>query len=303
MDLTRAHEEWRFACQSRNHRPRSIVWNDHRVRQFTAWAATQDVREVEQVTTSLVHRFLASLSQDLSDYTRRGYAQAVKAFLNYCACEDLIPDKLPRRIAMPRVTQRVIQTFTPDQVKRLLSACEQEVYPWMHSRNRAIIAILLDTGLRASELCGLTLRDVHFSVTDSYVQVMGKGRKERQVGLGERSRGELHRYLYRHRNAPQDQQRVFLNQKGGPLLASGLHQLIARIRDYAGPEHFPGIRVSPHAFRHTFALAYLSGGGDCYVLSRILGHSQIGTTETYLRAFQSKMARRGQSVADTFWRA
>jgi site-specific recombinase XerD len=80
---------------------------------ITAWAVTQDVREVEQITAPLVHRFLANLSQGLSDYTRRGYAQSVKAFLNWCAREDLIGDKIPRRITMPRVTEKVIQTFTP----------------------------------------------------------------------------------------------------------------------------------------------------------------------------------------------
>ena len=181
MDLPERMREWRFACQSRNHRPRSITWNDHRVRQFTAWAATQDVREVEQVTASLVHRFLASLSQDLSDYTRRGYAQAVKAFLNYCACEDLIPDKLRGVIAMPRVTHKVIQTFTPDQVRRLLSACEQEVYPWMRSRNRAIIAILLDTGLRASNCAGLHCGSSS-EHDDSYLQVIGKGLRSGRSG-------------------------------------------------------------------------------------------------------------------------
>jgi site-specific recombinase XerD len=170
----------------------------------------------------------------------------------------------------------------------------------MRARDRAILAVLLDCGLRASELCGLTLRDVHFSAPDSYIQVLGTGRRERQVGLGERSQSELHRYIFRHRSAPEGQQWVFSNQKGGTLEPSGLHQLIARLRDWAGPEHFPGIRVSAHTMRHTFAVAYLSAGGDVYVLSRLLGHSQITITEVYLRAFQSKMARRGPSVFDTW---
>ncbi len=302
MDIAAAHEEWRFACLSRNYSPKSIRWNDKRIRDFTAWCASQDVSDVESVTAALVHRFLANLPTHLSDHTRKGYAQGIKAFLNWCAREDLISEKLPKRISMPRVTAKVIQTFTPGQVKRLLSACEREVYPWMRARDRAILSGLLDTGLRASELCGLTLRDVHFSVQDSYLQVLGKGRRERQVGLGERSRAELHRFIFRHRSAPEAQQRVFTNQKGGTLEPSGLHQLIARLRDWAGPEHFPGIRVSPHTFRHTMAVAFLSNGGDVYVLSRLLGHSQITITEVYLRAFQAKMARRGPSVADQFLR-
>jgi integrase/recombinase XerD len=301
MDTLRAHEEWRFACQSRNYSPRSVIWNEQRVGQFLNWCAGQGVGQIEDITAAHVHSYLATLPAHLSDYTRRGYAQAVKAFLNWCAREDLISEKIARRITMPRVTEKVIQTFTPDQVKRLLASCEREVYPWMRARDRAILAVLLDCGLRASELCGLTLGNVHFG-QDSYLQVLGKGRRERQVGLGNWSRTELHRYIYRHRSAPEAQQRVFTNQKGSTLEPSGLHQLIARLRDWAGVEHFPGVRVSPHTMRHTFALAFLAGGGDCYVLSRLLGHSQIGTTEVYLRAWQSKTARRGPSVADQFFR-
>lgn len=65
-----------------------------------------------------------------------------------------------------------------------MAACEREVYPWMRARDRAILAVLLDCGLRASELCKLKLQDVHFSADDSYLQVLGKGRRERQVGRG-----------------------------------------------------------------------------------------------------------------------
>ena len=278
-----------------------MEWNEQKLRRFAEWCAEQGVRDVEAITAALVNRFLIGLPDRFSDHTRKGYAQSVKAFLNYCAREDLIGDKIPRRITMPRVTEKVIQTFTPDQIKRLLATCEREVYPWLRARDRAIIWTLLDTGLRAGELCGLTLGNVHFG-QDSYLQVMGKGRRERQVGLGDRSRAELHRYIYRHRSAPASQQHVFLGLAGGPIRPSGLHQLIVRLRDRAGTEHFAGVRVSAHTFRHTFAVASLSAGMDCYVLSRLLGHSQITTTEVYLRAWQSKMARRGPSVADQFLR-
>jgi site-specific recombinase XerD len=297
MDIIAAGQEWQFAGRARGHSPRALGWNEQKLRRFAEWCATQDVRDVEAITAALVNRFLVSLPPELTDLTRKGYAQSVKAFLNWCAREDLISEKIPRRISMPRVTAKVIQTYTPDQVRRMLAACEREVYPAMRVRDRALVSVLLDTGLRAGELCGLTLGNVHFG-PDSYVQVMGKGRRERQVGLGERSRAELHRYIYRHRSAPESQQRVWVNQKGGPLQVGGLDQLLYRLKDWAGAEQFEGIRVSSHTFRHTFAVAYLVGGGDVYVLSRLLGHSQITTTEVYLRAYQSRMARRGPSVAD-----
>jgi site-specific recombinase XerD len=189
VDITAAQAEWRFACEARDYSPNALRWNDHKVRRFTRWCAEQGVTQIEDVTAGHVNRFIVSLPKDLTDHTRKGYAQSVKAFLNWCAREDLISEKIPKRVSMPRVTEKVIQTFTPGQIRRLLAACDQEPYGWMRARDWAIILVLLDTGLRASELCGLTLRDVHFG-QDSHLQVMGKGRRERQVGLGEQSRAE-----------------------------------------------------------------------------------------------------------------
>jgi site-specific recombinase XerD len=270
MDIIAAGQEWQFAGRARGHSHRSLDWNQRKLRRFSEWCATQDIRDVEAVTAALVNRFLVSLPPALTNQTRKGYAQSIKALLNYCAREDLVSEKIPHRISMPRVTAKVIETYTPDQVRRLLAACEREVYPAMRVRDRALVSVLLDTGLRAGELCGLTLGNVHFG-QDSYLQVMGKGRHERQVGLGDRSRAELHRYIYRHRNAPESQQRVWVNQKGRPLLVGGLDQLLYRLRDWAGPDHFEGIRVSSHIFRHTFAVAYLSRGAMCTSCPGYLG--------------------------------
>jgi site-specific recombinase XerD len=220
VDIIAAQAEWRYACEARDYSPNALRWNDHKVRRFTRWCVVQGVTQIEDVTASLVNRFIVALLRDLTDHTRKAYAQSVKAFLNWCAREDLIredliSERIPKRIATPRVTQKVIQTVTPEQIRRLLAACEREDYGWMRARDRAIIMVLLDTGLRASELCGLALKDVHFAADGSYLQVLGKGRKERQAVLGERSRAELHRFIYRHRSAPESQQRVFTNQKGG----------------------------------------------------------------------------------------
>lgn len=82
---------------------------------------------------------------------------------------------------------------------------------------------------------------------------------------------------------------MFLNRYGKPLTDSGIAQAIADIGKRAG---LSGVRVSPHTFRHTFARMYLDNGGDVYKLSRPLGHSEIGTTEEYLKNFKSRDARK-----------
>jgi site-specific recombinase XerD len=299
MLLSATHEAWHFEGTLARHSPRSLEWREQKLSRFVAWCAGQGLRDVESVTLPIVHRFLAELPPTLSDFTRNGYARVLKAFLHYCAREDLVPERLAKRIQMPKMPQKVIEVFTPSQIKLLMAAASHEATQVLAHRDRAIMAVLLDTGIRASELCGLTIEQVQFAPSDCYVQVMGKGRKERQVGLGERSRTEVHRWVHRYRTAQPDERHVFLNRNGRPLTRHGLDQLLYRCRDFAGPQHFASVRVSAHTFRHTMACAYLEAGGDLYKLSRLLGHTSVSVTEHYLRAFSARAARQGVSVFDT----
>jgi len=205
-----------------------------------------------------------------------------------------VSSKVANHVAIPRIEQQVIQTFSPEQVQALLRATERQLYD---VRDRAIVSLLIDTGIRASELCGLLLKHVWLDADDSYIRVLGKGRKEREVPLGRQSRIALRRYITRYRK-PRDpaEQHVFIARGGKPLTLHGLLQVIeqlgerTRIRD---------VRVSPHTFRHTFAVQYLLNGGDIYKLSRLMGHTSVKITERYLQSVSSKQARSGNhSVLD-----
>jgi site-specific recombinase XerD len=195
---------------------------------------------------------------------------------------------------MPRREQKVIQVLSAQQIDLLMRVAET-------TRDKAILAVLLDCGLRVNELCTLNLQNVHFTPQDAWLLVHGKRDKWREVGLGRKARRLLHTYIYRERHAPPNEAHVFLG-KHGPLTASGIDQLLYRLRDEAGAEHFTGVRVSAHTMRHTFAVHYLSSGGELYKLSRLLGHTSVTTTDGYLRAFRARDARRNsESVLDSMW--
>jgi site-specific recombinase XerD len=162
MLLSAICEAWHFEGTLAKHSPRSLEWREQKLSRFVAWCADQGVRDVEGVTLPVVHRFLAELPHTLSDFTRNGYARVLKAFLHYCAREDLVPERFAKRIQMPKMPQKVIEVFTPGQIKLLLAASSHEARQDLAHRDRAIIAVLLDTDIRASELCGLTLEHVHF---------------------------------------------------------------------------------------------------------------------------------------------
>lgn len=140
-----------------------------------------------------------------------------------------------------------------------------------------------------------TVDGTHLTTEDAYLVVNGKGRKQREVGLGKHSRQQLHRYIYRFRPHDSGLPDVFVTRDHKPLRPEALDRMLYKLRDRAGIE---GVRVSAHTFRHTYAVSYLKNGGDIYKLSRLLGHTSVVITENYLRAFEARDARRGLSVLD-----
>lgn len=264
---------------------------------FADWCEAQGLA-LEQLTSKHLRAFIEDVgkrpglkgSEHLQSSSVHWYAVSVKTFLNWCSRDEefaeLVSGKTLARVQIPRIEQTVIETFTPEQVQALLRATDKQLYS---QRDRALVSLLIDTGVREGEVAGLLLSHVWLDTDDAYIRVMGKGRKQREVPLGRQSRIALRRYItrYRHPSDPADQH-VFIARGGTPLTTHGVLQVIqqlgerTRIRD---------VRVSPHTFRHTFAVQYLLSGGDIYKLSRLMGHTSVKITERYLSSVSSKQAR------------
>ncbi len=296
MRLPDALTEYEYSILSRS--PATQAWYLQKLQAFLAWCAAHDLHELEALQAGHIRRYLATLAstpsektgRPLSTYTVHGYAQVIKGWLAWCQAEGLTERSAADRVDMPEVDEKVIETFTPAQVKALFAATIHAPTPRLEARDRAILAVLFDTGIRASELCGLTLDCVHLTPQEAYLKVLGKGRKEREVGLGKEARRDLHTFLYRYRHAPLDVPFVFLSRYGQPLNRNLLDQLFRRLGRAA---KLKGVRCSPHTARHTYAVRYLEAGGDIYKLSRLLGHTSVKTTEIYLKAYRAKEARKG----------
>jgi len=284
--------------------PKSRRWYGSKLTYFLKWCAQQDITEVAQLNKNHVYQFVAHLritpseryGRLMSSHTLHGYVRGIKSFLNWCVGDDLLSEKVTRKIAMPKRDEKVIAILSPDYITRLYAAAGQpdKRYPWFVDRDRAILAVLLDTGIRANELCDLTLDRTHLTADDAYILVNGKGRKQREVGLGIKSRQLLHRYIHRSRPTS-TYHNVFLTRASKPLGPEGLDRILYRIRDKAS---ITDMGCAAHTYRHTFAVNYLKAGGDVYKLSRLLGHTSVVITENYLRAFKSRDARVGPSVFD-----
>lgn len=165
-----------------------------------------------------------------------------------------------------------IQPFTEDQLNALFRASKRSRHP---KRDEAIVTFMVDTGVRASELCNLKFDDV--DIVSRKAIVLGKGNKHRAVYFGRETGRVLWQYVREVGIGGTDP--LFLSEKGGAFTRSGLKQLIERLGISAKIE---ATRCSPHTLRHTFAVMFLRGGGSVFSLKEMLGHTDLAMTNRYV---------------------
>ena len=232
------------------------------------------------------HRFTRPQGGHLSGHTINGYLRALQAFWSWLEREDLIEENPFARLKIPKAPKKVIPIFTEEQLRRLFAVIDTTSL--VGYRDYTIILILLDTGVRCSEITNLRLADVNLE--SRLLKVWGKGNKERLVPIGAKVQKALWKYLARHRPEPAMPRydHVFLTRDGHPLTKDRLEAIIERYGEKAG---ITGIRLSPHTFRHTMAVTFLRNGGDVFSLQRILGHSQLEVLRGYVNLAQADIAR------------
>lgn len=294
MQLREAMQGYMMDSQIERQSKAGLKLKEHRLAYFTKWCESQGVMMLESVmpthvkayiihVQSLTSKRLNGEERPFSPWTVRGHAKIVKAFFSWCKREGLLAESPAVRLPRIRIPQYVIQTFTPEQMGAMLQACDTSTS--LGYRDYAMFLVLFDTGIRVGELLSLTVDNVF----DGYLKVFGKGSKEREVGLGPTAARALWKYQHLHRKPANDfERRLFLSNRGKPLDKGTVWDVIQRAGQEAGVE---GVRLSPHTFRHTFAKSYLANGGDIFSLSRLLGHSDVKTTEIYLKDFRSSDAR------------
>lgn len=299
MDIRSTIQHFIADCEIRGLSQETISWYQKRLTLFTVkLEEASGVIRLEDVKIAHLRQFVQLLmstksgannprkpTEDrlLSPYTVRGYVRTLKVFFSWCYQEELIESNPSARLVQPKAPDYLIPTFTVEHIDKMLATCDVKTSEGF--RDYVIILVLLDTGMRVSELCGLRLADVH----DRYVKVLGKGRKEREIGLHPDVGRLLWRYINKTRSVMPGVENVFLGRAGLPLKTEGVSALLERVKKASGIE---GVRVSAHTFRHTFAKFYLKRGGELFNLSREMGHSTVQVTEIYLKDYRSTEARR-----------
>ena len=210
----------------------------------------------------------------------------LRAFLNFCVREGWLETSPLANVKPPRVEKRDPEVFTPEQVQQIIQHAGS-------ARNRAVVLLLLDTGLRGAELCNLAGRDIDMQSGAVHVR-MGKGRKNRTVYAGAHARRALARY-FAERGTPGPDDAVFLARTGNALTYGALSQMLQYLGQRAG------FRVTAHNFRRTFATEALRNGWDVYTLRDAMGHEDITVLRHYVRIAGSDVERsqRTMGVADS----
>jgi integrase/recombinase XerC/integrase/recombinase XerD len=212
----------------------------------------------------------------LSDYTVHGYVRALKAFSAWLEREERTARDVFARLKRPKLPETMIDVLTDEEIERLFATVNPKTA--LGARMHLILLILLDTGIRASELLGLQLEDV--DLKGEVFKVFGKGRKERIVPFGMATKQAMMRYISTYRPEPANMNigELILTAEGRSLSYKSLDQAIKRLGQKAGVP-----RLHPHLCRHTMAVKFLiNSNGDLMTLKRILGHTSVIVTEKYL---------------------
>lgn len=246
-----------------------------------------------------VRRFLYQLriEEELAPKSVKNAWIGLSAFFTWLEGEMGVEHVIRRyKIKMPKAESRAIIPLSKVEVRELLLACERTAV-WdgekragattlrsTRVRDRAIVLVLLDTGIRASELCDLELRDV--DVKTGALQVRhGKGDKGRTVYVGNLAREAVWKYVSKRKDTRPDDP-LFETSKRQALDRNALRKMLTT----AGERAEIVEPVTPHRLRHTFAITYLRNGGDVYTLQRLLGHSSMDMVRRYLALAQTDIA-------------
>ncbi|MHB1001652.1 MAG: tyrosine-type recombinase/integrase [Armatimonadota bacterium] len=266
MKLTAAGMSYILECQSRNLSRDTISLYKIILRDFARDVSGQ----VEEVTTTDIRSFLSDLTARTSKATARRYYTALRTFFAFCMADAIITADPMTGIRAPKCVNPIITPLSSEEIIKLMEANNAKTF--LGIRNRLILLMLIDCGLRASELCDLNLEDVD-TVQQVFTVRHGKGDKSRIVPFGAVTAQALRRYIVKR--GDQDAVALIVNCYGQRTRRENLLTIVQK----AGMK--AGLSIYPHLLRHSMAVSYLRNGGDVFTLQRILGHSDLNMTKRY----------------------
>ena len=282
LDASKALEAFLESLRVRNASGRTIVEYRRHVAELLGFLAARGA-DWRSPTRPMLRTYLATLAdRRLAPTSVAGRLAAGRSFYRHALRNGAVEVDPLTGVRAPRRPARLPRVLSVDEAASLVTAPRrgERIDDALARRDAAILELLYATGMRISELAGLTLD--RLDLDRRRLRVIGKGTKERQLLFGGPAAAALRAYLGSARpllaaRRPVPTTAVFLNARGGPLGARGARLVVARWVDADGA---PG-RTSPHTLRHSFATHLLEGGADLRVVQELLGHANLQTTQVY----------------------
>jgi site-specific recombinase XerD len=273
--------------------PKTIAWYSDMLNDFVRFLESKSCRGVlSEFDIETVREFVVyEQERGMSPYTVQGKVRALKAFSSWLSRETYTSDNVLSNLKLPKVPTNLIEPVTSAEMDQLMDC--QNPLTAIGCRDIAILIVMLDTGVRLSELCGLRFDDAH--VEQGYLKVMGKGSKERIVPIGASAQKILWRYIIHFRPEPlvKDDNYLLLTFDGKPLQPNAVKLLIKRWGRKAGVP-----RLHAHLCRHTFATNFLIHNcGDVFRLQQILGHTSLEMVRRYVHYASTQALINGKTLS------
>jgi len=254
------------------------------LRAFQSWLAKKGLALEQATRADLLAYLAANVRAGLSPRSSARHLSTLRRFYRYLLIQGRTQADPTADVRSPVIGRPLPKNISEQGVEKLLSTPPRDTA--LGSRDRAMLETMYASGLRVSELVGLTLNEL--DLTTGLVRVVGKGGRERIVPLGEEASESLREYLGQARSdllKAQLTDAVFVTRRGGPMTRQAFWQLIKRYAQQAGI----GAEFSPHSLRHAFATHLLNHGADLRSVQMLLGHTDLSTTQIYTHVARARL--------------
>lgn len=285
MTVQETFENFIFSRQLADLSPKTLEDYQQFIRPFVAHIGLK--KDFYTITQDDINGYIKIvLKKPISKATRATYIRHIKIYLKWCA-EEYQARYNVKQIKVPRSPKKNVKIYTSSDMLDIFSTVHAET-PWLTYRNKCIVALMYDSGLRQSEVCSLLKSKIDFS--ENRMTVHGKGDKERTVPLGQTTQHYIKLYL---EACPFEGVHLLLNRRGEPLTGNAVKLFMSKLADELPFE------LSSHKLRHNFATNYCIdqynkyGQVDIYRLMYLMGHEEIETTQRYLHFAMEIIASKG----------
>lgn len=279
-------DEFKIDCELRRLSKRTIKGYYNNVSLFLQYTGFQStIKELNAISAVHIRKYMQYLiGKNLSPSYANGILKGLRAFFKYAVAEGYIEIDPSLKVRWQKEGKVLIETFTDEEVARLIGAFEHPDY--LSIRNKLILAVAFDTGARNTEMCEMLQKDIH----GNSILIHGKGNKERAVPITPYLKKLMVKYEKVKEHFFQDHcinfSNYFLSRTGRPLTKEAIEHIFNQANEKA--EVRVHIRCSPHTARHFYAQCNLRNGLDVYSLSRLLGHENINITKRYLQSLHDE---------------